>query len=76
MEQLTDSFDQLCEALGERAIYFGRETRPGHRVMHWYAPEDSAAQAFIERWSQQIPERSPRVDWIRDPTWAFVKRYG
>jgi len=74
-EQLDQLEDQLSEALGERALYFGRETKPGHRVMHWYAPEDSAAQAIIERWAQQIPERSPQVDWIRDPTWAFVKRY-
>ncbi|HEY6035876.1 MAG TPA: DUF695 domain-containing protein [Kofleriaceae bacterium] len=74
-ERLNQLEDQLSEALGERAVYFGRETKPGHRVMHWYAPEDSAAQPIIERWSAQIPERSPQVEWIRDPTWAFVKRY-
>jgi len=67
--------DELEEALGERVVYFGRETRPGHRVIHWYAAEDGAVQGIIERWAQRHADRRPNVEWARDPTWKFVKRY-
>jgi hypothetical protein len=43
--------------------------------MSWYAPEDSAAQSIIERWTKPHAEREPHVEWIRDPAWDFVKRY-
>lgn len=74
-EKLNALEDELGNALGELAVYFGRETKPGHRVMHWYAPEDSAAQAIIERWSKRHADRQPQVEWIRDPSWEFVKHY-
>ena len=74
-EKLNAIEDELSSALGGLAVYFGRETRPGHRVMHWYAPEDSGAQAIIERWAAQHTDRSPHVEWIRDPTWEFTSRY-
>ncbi|HUJ57543.1 MAG TPA: DUF695 domain-containing protein [Kofleriaceae bacterium] len=74
-EQLNILEDELASSLGGLVVYFGRETRSGHRVMHWYAPEDSAAQGIIERWSKQRADRRPQVEWIRDPTWEFVKRY-
>ena len=67
--------DELYEALAGVTVYFGRETVPGHRSIHWYAPEDSAAQAIIDRWSARHPERRPRVEWIRDPRWTFVDKY-
>jgi len=74
-EKLNELEDELAAALAGLAVYFGRETKPGHRVMHWYAAEDSAAKPIIERWAAQHSERDPHVDWIRDPTWEFVKRY-
>ncbi|HEY0250009.1 MAG TPA: DUF695 domain-containing protein, partial [Kofleriaceae bacterium] len=67
--------EELVAMLGGRAIYFGRETKPGLRTVHWYAPEDSGAASIIERWAKQHAERHPHVEWIRDPTWEFVKRY-
>jgi hypothetical protein len=65
----------LMSSLGSLAVYFGRETRPGHRVIHFYTPEDSAAHSIVERWTLQYPERDPFAEWIRDPAWEFVKRY-
>jgi hypothetical protein len=73
--QLNRLEDELTTALGSVAVYFGRETRRGHRVMHWYTPEDSAAQAIVERWTAGHGDRRPSVEWIRDPTWEFVTRY-
>ena len=68
--------DELVDGLAGIAVYFGRETRPGHRLIHLYAPEDSAAQTIIERWIARRPERRPQVEWIRDPRWAFVQHFG
>lgn len=67
--------EQLVTMLGGRAIYFGRETIPGKRTIHWYAPEDSGAASIIERWAAQHAAWNPQVEWIRDPTWELVKRY-
>jgi hypothetical protein len=74
-EKLNELEDELTAALAGLAVYFGRETKPGHRVLHWYVAEDSAAKPIIERWAAQHAERDPHVEWIRDPTWKFVKRY-
>ncbi|MFT3695620.1 MAG: DUF695 domain-containing protein [Kofleriaceae bacterium] len=74
-KQLNELEDQLSSQLGGRAIYFGRETIPGKRTIHFYAPEDSGAASIIERWAKQHADRNPQVEWIRDPTWEFVKRY-
>lgn len=74
-EKLNELEDDLTAALAGLAIYFGRETKPGHRVLHWYVAEDSAAKPIIERWAAQHADRDPHVEWIRDPTWKFVKRY-
>ena len=74
-EKLDELEDELTAALAGLVVYFGRETKPGHRVMHWYVAEDSAAKAIIERWSARHSERDPHVEWIHDPTWEFVKHY-
>jgi hypothetical protein len=47
----------VAGALGGLVVYFGRETKPGHRVLHWYAPEGSGAQGIIERWAKQHEDR-------------------
>lgn len=72
LETIQDELEQELQGL---VAYFGRETRPGHRVMHWYIAEDSAAQPIVERWAARHADRSPQIAWIRDPMWEFVKRY-
>ncbi|MDQ3335540.1 MAG: DUF695 domain-containing protein [Myxococcota bacterium] len=74
-EQLNALEDALAAALGGHAVYFGRETRPGHRTCHWYAPEDSPVKAIVERWSKDHADRKPEVMFAHDPAWEFVKRY-
>ena len=74
-EKLNAIEDELTAELGEHAVYFGRETRPGKRILHWYAPEDGAAQGVIERWAARHSERTPNVLWNRDATWEVVKQY-
>ena len=74
-EQLNEIENQLTTALGNHAVYFGRETRPGRRVMHFYTPEDSAAQRIVGDWVKANPTRTPDVMFAHDPTWDFVKRF-
>ena len=74
-EQLNALEDELGAALGGHAVYFGRDTKPGHRTIHWYAPEESPVKAIVERWAKSHADRKPEVMFAHDPTWAFVKRY-
>jgi hypothetical protein len=67
--------DELTTALGDRAVYFGRETLPGRRLMHWYAPPDSPAHSIAERWAREHPDRDAKCTSIHDPSWEFVKRF-
>ncbi|MBL9018611.1 MAG: DUF695 domain-containing protein [Myxococcales bacterium] len=67
--------DELSAALGASAVYFGRETRPGHRVLHWYVPEDGPAERIIAAWAHDHPDRRPHVEITRDPGWEFVKNF-
>jgi len=74
-EQLNAIEDSLADALGSHAVYFGRETKPGHRICHWYAPDDSPVRSIVERWAGAHADRNPQVLCERDPSWEFVKRY-
>ena len=74
-EQLNAIEDELDTALGDAAVYLCRETRPGHRVVHYYAPEDSGAQAIVDRWAARHAARRPQVEWMHDPAWQFARRY-
>ena len=74
-EQLNALEDELGKALGGHAVYFGRETRPGHRIVHWYTPEDSPVRSIIDRWAAGHSDRRPDAQFAHDPGWEFVKRF-
>ena len=67
--------DTLGEALGRAIVYYGRETRRGRRVLHYFAPEDSGVQGVIERWAAAHPEREVATSLSRDPTWEVMRRF-
>ncbi len=67
--------DELGEALGSSIVYYGRETRRGQRVLHYFAPEDSGAQGAIDRWGAAHPEREVSASLTRDPTWEVMRRF-
>lgn len=73
-EQLNALEDELTASFTD-AVYYGRETRPGRRTIHWYVPEDSAAQRIVEEFATRHPDRKPQLMLARDPTWELVKRY-
>ena len=74
-EQLDALEDELAAQLGGLAVYIGRETRAGHRLLSWYMAEDSAARAIVERWAAAHADRQPQIAAIPDPTWEYAKRF-
>jgi hypothetical protein len=74
-EQLDAIEDALGDALGATAVYYGRETRRGRRILHWFAPEDGPAAGIIERWCAANSDRSPTATWKRDPRWEVQHRF-
>lgn len=74
--QLDAAEDALVEALGHAAVYYGRETRRGRRVIHFFAPEDGPAAAAFKRWAASHPSRDIEIEWTRDPAWTVQQRFG
>lgn len=75
-EHLDAMEGELMRALGATALFFGRETRRGRRLLHFFAPEDSGAPAIVERWQQGHRGRGIEVAWQRDPIWDVQRRFG
>lgn len=66
---------ELTTALGPGAVFVGRETRRGRRVLHWFTPEDGPQRSAIEAWTASHPERGVQATWTRDPGWTLLQRF-
>jgi hypothetical protein len=73
-EQLNALEDELAPLLAD-AVYFGRETRAGRRVLHYFAPADSAGRARVGEWASRHRDRDPRIAWTDDPRWDARDRF-
>jgi hypothetical protein len=73
-ERLNAIEDELSESLSGIAAYFGRETRRGRRILHWFTPEDGAA-GKVEAWAARYPGRDIQATWTRDPAWEAQRRF-
>jgi hypothetical protein len=67
--------DQLGGVVAGRGVYFGRETRRGQRVMHYFAADDAALRRELEAWAAGQRARGARVEWRADPTWEARARF-
>jgi hypothetical protein len=67
--------DQLGTLVGDRGVYFGRETRRGQRVIHFFAADDAEVKRSLEAWADGQRARGARVEWLADPTWAARARF-
>ena len=74
-EDLNALEDQLGGLVAGRAAYFGRETRRGQRVMHYFAADDAELKRQLEAWAGGQRARSARVEWRADPTWEARARF-
>lgn len=75
-ERLGAMEDELLKSLGASAIFFGRETRRGRRILHLFAPDDGPAASTVERWQKAHAPRAIEATWTRDPTWDVQRRFG
>jgi hypothetical protein len=67
--------DQLGDVVFGQAVYFGRETRRGQRVMHYFAADDAELREKLEGWAAGQRARGARVEWRADPTWEARARF-
>jgi len=70
-----DAIEDELQPLFTDAVYFGRETRAGRRVLHFFAPGDSPAKQRVAAWASAHGARDVRVDWRADPRWEARARF-
>ena len=70
-----DAIEDELQPLLADAVYFGRETRAGRRVLHFFAPGDSPAKPRLAAWASAQGARDARVDWRPDPRWEARARF-
>ncbi|MBX3156131.1 MAG: DUF695 domain-containing protein [Deltaproteobacteria bacterium] len=73
-EQLNAIEDELAAQLAGAGAYFGRETRRGRRILHWFTPEDGA-RGKVEAWAERHAGRDIQATWTRDPAWEAQHRF-
>lgn len=71
-----ERLDALESALNEQigdAVYFGRETSPGRRQLHWFVTEGAPAIAAARQWAAA---NGATVRLLDDPHWEAARRFG
>lgn len=66
--------DALLEALGPDAVYIGRETREGLRVLHFHVAASGPAITRMEAFFKGGP-REVEITSRLDPTWEILRRW-
>lgn len=66
--------DALIETLGPDAVYIGRETRDGLRVLHFHVAAAGPAITRMERFFADAP-REVEITSRLDPTWEILARW-
>ncbi len=67
---------ELREELGDRAVFIGRETHRGHRVLHLHVADSEGARDRIEAWKRRGSGREIAVLIQPDPRWEVLRRWG
>jgi hypothetical protein len=70
-----DALEDELQPLLSDAVYFGRETRAGRRVLHFFAPGVSPARQRVAAWAAAHGARDVRIDWRPDPRWDARARF-
>lgn len=74
-EDLNALEEELTSALGDAAVFVGRETGHNLRVLYYFASESSGAAREIEAFAARHPERRIEARWQRDPSWEAMQRW-
>lgn len=67
--------DELLATLGKDAVYLGRETGRGERIMHFQVAGHGPAEERTRAWAARRAERRARVALEPDPRWSWLGRW-
>ena len=67
--------DGLLELLDHDAVYLGRETGRGERVIHLHAAAAGPAESRIRDWMRKHPDRDIELKVAYDPRWEVLQRW-
>lgn len=73
-ETLNALEDELTAAMPD-AVYAGRETSRGVRMLHYYAPELGRELGELEAWKKRHREYDIDFELRRDPRWEAIRRW-
>ena len=76
--------DDLVRRLDGIAVFAGRTTSPGQRVMHFVTEDTERMKPSIDTWAAELPDsigdggpaRRIKVDFGNDVDWTFQKELG
>jgi hypothetical protein len=74
-DELNALEDQLIDVLGRDAIYFGRETGRGLRVIHFQGAYQGPVESRTRTWAKQHTDRRVSVASEFDPKWLWFSRW-
>jgi hypothetical protein len=74
-DELNALEDQLIDVLGRDAIYFGRETGRGLRVIHFQGAGQGPVESRARTWAKQHADRRVSVVSEFDPKWSWFSRW-
>jgi len=75
-ERLEGAEDDLLARIEGTAIWIGRVTKPGVRVVHLIAEDGAAAEKAVEAWRKSNPDVPATAAWETDPKWTFRSEWG
>lgn len=67
--------DELGELLGDDAVFVGRETGFGKRILHWHVMEGGPAASIVARWKARHAGYAMQVAVRPDLRWEILDRW-
>jgi hypothetical protein len=67
--------DELAGALGHDAVYIGRETGQGKRMLHFHVAGQGPAEGRIREWAKRHVEHQVEIAVVSDPRWEVLRRW-
>ena len=74
-DELNAMEDALLQVLGKDAVYIGRETGLGRRIIHLHAAASGPAHLVLERWERSYSTSEIATEVHRDPQWKILRKW-
>jgi len=67
--------DELLDSLGRDAVYIGRETGQGKRILHLHVASSGPAEERTRAWAKRHSPRRIEITVLHDPRWDVLRRW-